>query len=201
MLKELLKNTGLISEIKEFYRKNQDAILDILLFGSAVKGKEKPADIDILVVYKLEKEDLELSYSLNSIFKKRGFAVSITSKTYSSLFDSSFVAREAYLSEAYSLIMDNFISRGLGYDALVLFRYELIGMSKSDRMRFYYSLYGRKKEGGILKKFNARRFSETILSVPVEDSENIRSFLDSWKINYLETPALIPSRILKSKKI
>ncbi len=201
MLRELLKNTKLVSSVKKFYKENHDKILDILLFGSVIRGKEKPADIDILIIYKLAKEDLETSYLLSNILKKLGFAVSITSKTYYSLFGSSFIAREAYLSEAYSIIMGKFISKGLGYDNIVLFRYVLKGMSKSDRMRFYYSLYGRKKEGGILKKFNAHKFSETILSVPIENSENLREFFDNWKIDYLEIPTLIPSRIMKSKKL
>ena len=200
-MNELLKNTKLVSSVKKFYKENHDKILDILLFGSAVKGKENPADIDILVIYKLGKEDLETSYLLSNILKKLGFAVSITSKTYCSLFKPLFIAREAYLSEAYSLVMGKFISKGLGYDSITLFRYALKGMSKSDRMRFYYSLYGRKKEGGILKRFNAHKFAETVLSVPVENSENLREFFDSWKIDYLEIPTLIPSRIMKSKKL
>ena len=50
MLKKLLKNAVFKSEIRKFFRKNESEIVDIILFGSIVKGKEKPRDIDILII-------------------------------------------------------------------------------------------------------------------------------------------------------
>ena len=200
-LKELLRNTRFSSKIKRFYQKNEDKILDIVLFGSAVKGKERPGDIDILVVYKLKKEDLETSQALGAVLKKEGFNVSITSKTYGALFDASFLAREAYLSEAYSFVTGKFVAEGLGYGSFVLFRYELKGMSKSDRMRFYYSIYGRQKEGGVLRQLGARKFSGTIISVPTQNSEQAREFFEHWKISCVEIPVLIPLRIITSRQL
>ncbi len=47
MLKELLKNTKFLSDIRTFYRKNEKELIDIILFGSATKGKSKPSDIDL----------------------------------------------------------------------------------------------------------------------------------------------------------
>ena len=40
MLKELLKNTKLMSKINEIFKENEHEILDIVLFGSTIKGKE-----------------------------------------------------------------------------------------------------------------------------------------------------------------
>ncbi len=201
MLKDLLKNNKFSSSIKNFYKENKNKILDVLLFGSAVKGKEKPTDIDLLIVYKTEKEDSETSHDLRVLLKKQGFNVSITSKTYISLFNPAFIAREVFLSEAYSFVLNNSISRGLGYEPLMLFRYELKGMSKSDRMRFYYSLYGRKESTGILENFKARKFSDTIIASPIENAEKMKEFLQYWKIEFMEIPALVPSRILEAKNL
>lgn len=74
-------------------------------------------------------------------------------------------------------------------------------MSKSDRMRFYYSLYGRKKSKGVLEQFKARKFSDTIIASPIENAEKIKEFLQYWKIEFMEIPALIPSRIFEAKKL
>lgn len=86
MSRDLLKNNKFSSSIKNFYKENKNKILDILLFGSAVKGKEKPTDIDLLIIYKIEKEDSETSHDLRVLLEKQGFIVSITSKTYTSLY-------------------------------------------------------------------------------------------------------------------
>jgi len=195
MSKELLKNIRFKSEIKDFFEKNKEDILDIILFGSSVRGKEKPKDIDILMLYK-DKKDIDISYELKKRLKTKGYNAEITDKTYKELFEETFKARESILSEGYSLVYDKFLSEGLGYMNLILFKYELKGFNKSDRMRFYYSLYGRTKEQkGILKELNAVKFSETILLCPAEIADKIKEYLENWKIKFIEFPILIPSRL------
>jgi|SRR3989344_6240317 len=199
MLKELLKNTKFRSEIRFFFKKNEDKVVDIILFGSVTKGKEKPQDIDILVIYK-KNIDLTFSHNLAKLLEKiLGIPVSISSKTYKDLFNPSFIVREAVLSEGYSLVNNVFISEGLGYFNMALFRYSLKGRSKSERMRFYYSLYGRGGEKGILHKLNAYKFSNEVIISPVGSVEEMRIYLKRWSISYLETPLLIPARIVQSK--
>jgi predicted nucleotidyltransferase len=195
MSKELLKDIKFKSEVKDFFKKNKEIILDIILFGSLVRGKEKPRDIDILILYK-SKKDIDISYELKKRFKTKGYDVEITDKTYKELFEESFKARESILSEGYSLVYDRFLSKGLGYMNLILFKYELKGFSKSDRMRFYYSLYGRSKEQkGILKELNTIKFSETILLCPVQNAEKMKEYLENWKIKFIEFTVMIPSRL------
>lgn len=193
MLARLLKNTKFLSEVTSFFKKNKAAILDIIIFGSTVKGKEKPNDLDILLVYK-DKKDADISYEL----KKRlvGFNAEIVDKTYKELFETSFNAREALLAEGYSLVYKKFIAEGLGYNNFILFKYELKGFNKSNRMRFYYSLYGRSKnDNGILARLNAKKFSETVLLCPVKNAEFMKEYLGSWHIKFIEFPVLLPSRL------
>lgn len=195
MLKKLLKNTKLLNEIKKFYHENEKEIIDILLFGSATRGKENPSDIDILAIYK-SKDNMELSYKLKKQLERYKLNIQVTSKKYADLFKPGFKAREAVLSEGYSLINNTFISRGLGYGNMKMFRYELKKLNKSQRMRFYYALYGRDSSGGILKDLNAKKFADTILLCPIENSESLKEFLERWNLSYLEVPALIPERII-----
>lgn len=197
MLKELLRNTKLMSKVNVLIKKNKDKILDIILFGSFVKGKEKPRDIDLLVIYKT-KIDSELDYKIKKEFEVFSFEVDLVSKIYNDLFKSTFLARESYLSEGYSLIQKKFISDGLGYKPMVLFRYDIRHFNKSQRMRFYYSLYGRNSEG-ILKKLKLYKFSERVIMAPVEESERVKEYFSTWGIKYLEIPILIPLRIVESE--
>jgi len=196
MLKELLKNTKLISKIRSIAKENEE-ILDIILFGSAVRGKEKPRDIDLLVIYKT-KINSELSYQIKKEFEVTGFEIDLVSKSYSDLFKSAFIARESFLSEGFSLIQKKFIADGLGYKPLVMFRYDIKTFNKSQRMRFYYSLYGRNSEG-MLKKLKLYKFSERIIISSIEESEEVKEYLNSWNIKYLEIPILMPARILESE--
>ena len=193
MSKEQLKNTKLKSEIIKFYKKNKDIILDIIIFGSFIKGKENPKDIDILILYR-GKKNVEKSYELKKILKN--FSVEITDKGYLELFDESFKVREGILSEGYSVVNKKFLSEGFGYSSFILFKYELKGFNKSNRMRFYYGLSGRSKnDKGIIDDLSLIKFSDTILFCPVENAEKIKEFFDYWKIKYIEFPIMIPSRI------
>jgi len=137
----LLKNTKFKSEIKKFFIKHKQSILDIIIFGSSVREKDNPEDIDILIIF-IDRKDYDISYELRKILEKQGFSIEITDKTYQEIFKQDFKAREALLSEGYSIINETFLSSGLGYNTFVLFKYDLGDMNKSQRMRFYYSLYG-----------------------------------------------------------
>lgn len=196
MLKELLKNTKFKSEIKLFYQKNKESVVDLILFGSVVKGKSKPNDIDLLVIFK-NKINLDLSYSLRKSLEKLKFRIEITSKTYQDLFNPNFKARESFLTEGYSLILNQFISSGLGFDNFILFQYNLKNLNKSKRMMFYYALHGRKKtDTGILKKFDSKKFSENLILTPVMQEEQMKDFLNSWRLDFKSFPVLMPKRII-----
>ena len=194
MLKELLKNTKFLSDIRTFYNNNEKEVIDILLFGSIIKGKSKPSDIDLLIIYK-SKDNIDLNYQLKKQLEKYKLNIQITSKIYPDIFKANFKARGSVLSEGYSLVNNISISEGLGYSNLKLFKYELKNLNKSERMRFYYALYGRNNTEGVLKDLNAKKFSDTIILCPIANSENMAEFFNSWKLVYLEMPVLIPIRM------
>jgi len=196
MLKELLRNTKFLSKIQSILKENEEEILDIVIFGSFVKGKEKPKDLDLLVVYKA-KINSEFSYKIKKQLETLGFAIDLVSKSYSDLFKTDFLARESYLSEGYSLVQKKFIAEGLGYKPMVIFRYDIKNFNKSQRMRFYYSLYGRNSEG-MIKRLKLHKFSERIIISLIEESENVKEYLNSWGIKYVEVPVLMPVRIFES---
>ena len=161
-----------------------------------MKGKERPKDIDVLIIYK-EKEDLQLNYALKQALQE--WNVDVTGKSWESLFDPNFIAREAFL-EGYSIIFKRFIADGLGYEELVLLRYDLKSLNASQRVRFYYALNGRSKgDLGMLKRLDMVKVADGLLGVPTSRLEESREFLTRWKIQYLEIPSFIPKRITQSR--
>jgi predicted nucleotidyltransferase len=198
MLKKLSENKEFLRIINKFLENPE--ILDVILFGSIVKGKEKPRDIDILVVYSNEIKDISekiyiLKKSLEKIYKN----IEITPKRYNEVFKPEFIARESIISEGYSMRNKKFFLEALGYKNMVLFKYSLKNMNKSERMRFYYSLYGRGNEKGILEKNNCYKFSDGVIISPIGSSEAIRIFLKSWNIENLDFSIAIPERIVRYK--
>lgn len=196
MLKDLLKNKK-FRELIGFSLKNEE-ILDLILFGSIVRGKEEPSDIDILILY-AKKEDLENNYKIKKTFEDKGFKIQVTSSTYNQLFSSEFLAREDILLEGYSLKNGKSISSQYGLSSFILFRYSLKNMNDSQRMQFYYSLKGRNKEEGVLSKYNSYKISDNIIISLTEDSEKIKEFLTAKKIDFDEIKILIPKRIANKK--
>lgn len=199
MLTKLLRNTRFQLLINNFYKVRKEYIIDIILFGSSVKGKEKPADADILIL-SLKRIPTDEIYKLRKSIEKIGLEPNIVALLYEALFNPEFKARQAYLTEGYSLINNALISKGLGFSSMTLFKYELAGMSKSRRMQFYYSLYGRGSSKGMLHLLDAKKFSDTILIAPTEKSEQVKEYLVDNKIKYTEIPVLIPEPIALKQK-
>lgn len=185
---------NLISELSSFLKKN-NSLLDIIIFGSSVKGKEKPSDIDLLLIFK-EKKDSDISYELKKLLEKKEISSDIQDITYESLFSEKFIAREAFLSEGYSIKTKKNVSTGLGYINFTLIKYDFAKLNKSQRMRFYYGLRGRAKEDiGLLDSLNAFKLSDNILLCPIENTEKMKEFFKYWKIPIMEVPILFPERI------
>ena len=194
MFSAFLKSKEFSSAVIDFYKKHEKDILDIILFGSAVKGKEKPNDLDILLLFK-NKEDLDTAYELRKNLETLGIEIHITTKTYTSLFDKMFKARDVFLGEGYSLIRKEFIAKGLGYASISLFKYELKGFSQSRRMQLQYALYGRDRKSGIAKELELTKFADTVFFCPVSNAEHLKEFFDSWGIKFEQFQILVPEQI------
>lgn len=195
MPKKLWKDTKFKKVVQKFHSEHRHEIIDIILFGSSVRGKDKPNDIDILILF-FEKKNLQTSYELKTSLRKAGYEAEISEKTYQELLSGTFKPAESIISEGYSIIYEKAISEGLNYHSEELFKYELRGFEKTKRMRFYYSLYGRNKnDKGMIRELKATKFSDTILLCPVENVEQMKEYLTHWQIKYTNFPILLPSRL------
>jgi len=150
----LLKNSG---------------VIDVIIFGSSVRGKDKPRDLDVCVVWN----------------DKKGKTKKAIDITYEELFSPSFLAREDILCDGFSLRLNQGVAEAYGYFAFRTFDYQLTNMDYNERARFHSAMRQVTDELGIVK-FRA------LALVPIGASEKFKEFLKYWKVNYRESRMLFP---------
>jgi predicted nucleotidyltransferase len=166
---------------KEFIKENSN-IVDIVIFGSVVRSKRKPGDVDICVLSldKFKKLD-KLKKVIGKEFKK-DVHVSI-------LYLRDFLNPEETLwktifHEGISLTKDKLLSKLIGFDPSVLFWYKLENLKLIDKIKFSYALRGRNEKGGILREVNGEYLGKGCIMVPVENEDEIREFFARWNIPF-----------------
>lgn len=180
----------LISQSKKFAKKNE--IFDIVLYGSATKGKSKVRDIDILIIFNNEplKERVSKAQELKETLRKEIENLDIKTINLNELFQNEFLARQSILIEAISLIDNKSIAEKLGFKGYALFNYKLTNLNHNEKTKFTYALIGRNTEG-ILKKLKAEKLGKGALLIPIENSITFEEFLTKWEINFKSQNILI----------
>ncbi len=188
MQKNYLKH--LISESKKFAQKKE--IFDIVLYGSFVKGKEKPKDIDILILFEKTplKERTEIAYEFKVLISKN-HKIDVKTINLKELFEKEFLARQGVLIEGYSLLHKEKFSERFGFKGYSLFTYNLKNFDHNKKTRFIYALIGRRKEKGILKQLNIISCGKGVYEVPIENSLIFEEFLKKWNVEYHKKNILI----------
>jgi len=170
---------------------------DIVLYGSSVKAKEIPNDVDLLIIF-LEKkldERMKVAQEFKEILRrnmKKSVVFDIKTINLKEMFDKNFLARQGILVEGYSLIDSTFFAKKFGFEGFFLFTYGLKNLNHNEKTKFTYSLIGRKREG-MLKLTSARYLGKGAVAVPAETSSIFEDFLKRWKVNYRENKILISS--------
>jgi len=174
--------------IKKFKKKN---IIDIILFGSSVKGAIEIRDIDILLIFLNEtlKERAIISQELKTELKNE-IKVDIKTINLEELFEKEFLARQGILVEGYSLLDDAPFSKKMGFVGYSLFAYSLRNLNHNEKTKFTYALIGR-KQIGILKKLNAESVGRGSVLIPIKNSLIFEEFLKKWNINYKKKNILV----------
>ena len=191
----ILKNTALKSKLKTII-KQMPEVKDILVFGSIVRGKENPDDIDILVIFK-NKVNKEEEYVIRKELEKYAPAISIISKTEETMLDSSFDARESVLFEAISMFDEKTAAEKYGFCSLGMFKYNTHQLTNVQKTQFYYALNGRNNQKGIAEQMECIKLSDNVILVPLKNIDKIKEFFETWHMTYLYIPTLIPLRLHK----
>ena len=171
--------------LKNFLKKEK-FLVDIFLFGSALKGKEKPKDIDLIALVR-EKNYEKIEDILYQI-KKLGDRLNIKLHIEPIVIDDIYTQKVyvSLLHEGFSIKHNKFLNELIGFKSLMLITYNLTNKSSSDKVRFSYALYGRKKGEGLLKSLKGKEVGKGAILVPVDKQEIIREFFKQWDVHIKE---------------
>ena len=150
--------------------KKYNQIEDIIVFGSAVKGKDMPEDIDIAVIVK--EKDLDLYKELNDRLKPYKVHIELVASLLKTRLSLNL------LMEGYSIEKKDFLNKILGLKPVKLFVYNLIGFSRSKKALFSMALTK------TLKEIKGNRIAPGAVMIPIDKSGYCNEFLEAWKIKY-----------------
>jgi len=170
-----------------------DDVFDIILYGSSVKGKHKPADIDILVIFRRGTLRERLN-AIQDIKKKLGIDADYKQILIEDLFSDSFFARTGVLLEGLSARQQKPLSQILGFYACTLFWYTLENFTHTQKVKFNYVLAGRNKKG-LIEEFEGFRLASGVVKIPISKSFEFEEVLKSHSVKYLKKNILEESHL------
>lgn len=166
-------------------------LLDIIVFGSVLKDKERPNDLDVCIIMRDKdyvKSD-DIIYRITKLDEKLGIPVHCEPIIADDLHKSRLY--RTLIQEGLSVRHNKKLSELLGLDSYAIINYALDNKSRSEKVVFSYALYGRKPGEGLLKEIKGISIGKGSVLVPVSHLEEMRSFLLHWKVSCTERNALI----------
>lgn len=169
MNSEILRSAK--NKLKSFLKDKE--ILEVLLFGSAIKGKANPKDIDAALITKKE---------INP--KINGMHISVISPE--EFFSKIPALANTLLREGYSLKNNKFLAELLQFQNKVLFIYELKNLSASNKVKIVNILRGKASNAGMVEEYNGKWLANQVFFVPVSASYLFENFFTNNSIKYIK---------------
>lgn len=158
-------------------------MVDIFIFGSVLKGKEQPGDIDLISLFR--QRDYKIIEEIDYKIKKEGDADNLTIHIEPLVIDdmhSSEVYRNI-IHEGFSIKSMKPVKKMLNLNPFLLITYNLRNKNPSEKVMFSYALFGRKKGEGLLKELGGRELGKGSILIPIEQESNIESFFKQWNVD------------------
>ncbi len=173
------------ASLKNFLKK-ESYLVDLILFGSALKGKAKPGDIDLIALFRdHDPEKIEsILYQIRKNGEEQGLDLHVEPIIVDYMFDQK--VYPLLLHEGFSIRCSEFIHQKLNLQPFMLITYQLEGKNASDKVRFSYALYGRTKGEGLLNKIKGKVVGKGSILIPVSHQETIKMFFKQWEVTYNE---------------
>ncbi|MBI2452023.1 nucleotidyltransferase domain-containing protein [Candidatus Pacearchaeota archaeon] len=174
-------NLKIISEIKSKLKgilKDKD-ILDIILFGSMIKGKSTHKDIDIAIITKNPEK-----------FKNiEGFHVSLLSPEDFFVNPPSII--NALFREGYSIKKEMSFAETYKFENKCLFKYDLTTLKPSNKVKIVNVLRGKNQEIGMVKERGGKWLANQIFVSPIENDYIFEQFFLNFKVKFQKLYILI----------
>jgi len=163
-------------------------IVDIIIFGSAVKGKEFPEDIDLCIIFR-KKENIEVANDISN--KLKNLNVHISTLTIDNFFKKPHSLAKTIFLEGKSIFTGKSVIGNLGFSSATLYSYNLSKLEQSEKVRFVYLLKGRKDEMGIVKRFKGEWLADSCFMIPVEKDDEMLQIFKKWKVPFTKKEVFI----------
>lgn len=158
---------------------NNREIIDVILFGSTVKGKANPKDIDIAIITSKENK-----------FEAKGFHISIIKP-------EEFLSRDPHslittlLKEGYSLKNEKYFAETLRFEVKVMYLYRLNKLPNSKKVKIVRLLRGNKKERGMVREYNGAWLSNQVFIIPPSSDYIFEQFFINQEVDFEKKHILI----------
>lgn len=164
--------------------KKDKAIFDIVVYGSAVKGKNQVNDIDIAIIFRegTLKERLAKTQEIKKkiITKEK---LDVKAILLDELFQEAFFARSGIFLEGISLFDGREFSKKIGFKGCSLFIYTLKNKTHTEKVKFNYVLSGRNGTG-IVKLLEGRHLAPGVIQIPMKSSLEFAEVLGKHAVEY-----------------
>ncbi len=152
--------------------KKYDFVIDIIIFGSFVKGRDAPKDLDLALIVKEKKTEFipEIKSILNIPNLHLEF-IKIDEIYYNTLFLS-------LINEGYSVKLGAFLREYLHLKPMKLYSYNLKHLQKSQKTTFGVAL------NKTINKIGGEKVSAGAVLVPFESTSYFEDFLSAWEMKY-----------------
>jgi len=164
-----------LAELKKILKKllkKYDAVKDIIIFGSFVKGGPSPKDIDLALIVEQKNTNLVNLIKREIDISKTHLEFVIINDIYSSPLFLSLI------NEGFSIKKGDFLRNILKTKPMRLYIYDLTHLDKSHKTLFGIAL---KKN---LKKIGGEKISVGAVLVPMQQTSYFEDFLDVWGMKY-----------------
>lgn len=154
--------------------KKYNLLEDIVIFGSFVREKTSPKDIDIaFLVHKKDEHTLEkIELEIKKLIELKIDTITLTIKdVYSPVWLS-------IILEGWSVRQGEFLPVLYGTRAKILYKYSIKMLNPVQKVQFDRGL---KK---LLEDLEGIRLIRTIVLIPLQKSEQFEEFLQTWKIEF-----------------
>lgn len=157
----------LTQKLKKVLKKHKD-IVDIIFFGSTVKGKLKAADLDVAVISTGQLERKTIKDEIEQLLQKKIDLQITTIKEYDQFIWITL------LREGYSVKHQQYLYEVLKIKPVVLYKYSLKPLGASKKVMF---------ERAIKNFEGIEKLSNRVVLVPIKISGEFNDFLRNWDID------------------
>ncbi len=147
-------------------------IKDFIIFGSLVKGRYAPKDIDVAVI--VDKKDISLVGEVKVQLKIKNLDLEMITpeEVYQTRLGLTLI------SEGFSIRNNKFLRENLAVSPMKIYAYGIKNLTQTKKVLFGRGL------NQIIKDTNGVKLGAGSIMIPINESSEFEDFLDTWDLKY-----------------